>query len=89
MPWDGTELWRAEVAPDGSLGEPQKLAGGPAESIFQPQWSPQGELYLVSDRSGWWNLYRWDPQGPLPPLPYGSRVWRTPVGVWLEHLRLL
>lgn len=69
MPWDGTELWQAEVAPDGSLGEPQKLAGGPAESIFQPQWSPQGDLYFVSDRSGWWNLYRWDPQGPLPLCP--------------------
>jgi dipeptidyl aminopeptidase/acylaminoacyl peptidase len=79
MPWDGTELWRAEVAPDGSLGEPQKLAGGPAESIFQPQWSPQGELYLVSDRSGWWNLYRWDPQGPLPLCPmeaeFGEPQW--------------
>ena len=69
MPWDGTELWRSEVNPDGSLGEPQKLAGGPAESIFQPQWSPQGDLYFVSDRSGWWNLYRWDPQGPLPLCP--------------------
>ncbi len=79
MPWDGTELWRAELAPDGSLGEPQKLVGGPAESIFQPQWSPQGELYFVSDRSGWWNLYRWDPSGPIPLCPmeaeFGEPQW--------------
>ncbi len=79
MPWDGTELWRSEVNPDGSLGEPQKLAGGPAESIFQPQWSPQGDLYFVSDRSGWWNLYRWDPQGPIPLCPmeaeFGEPQW--------------
>lgn len=79
MPWDGTELWRSEVNPDGSLGEPQKLAGGPAESIFQPQWSPQGDLYFVSDCSGWWNLYRWDPQGPIPLCPmeaeFGEPQW--------------
>ncbi|MEN9236679.1 MAG: S9 family peptidase [Thermostichus sp. DG_1_6_bins_120] len=69
MPWDGTELWWAELAPDGTLGEPRKIAGGPHESIFQPQWSPQGQLYWVSDRSGWWNLYRWDPQGAEPVQP--------------------
>ncbi|CAN5513195.1 S9 family peptidase [soil metagenome] len=58
MPWDGTELWLAPVAGDGSLGPAQRVAGGKAESIFQPSWSPQGELHFVSDRSGWWNLYR-------------------------------
>jgi dipeptidyl aminopeptidase/acylaminoacyl peptidase len=59
MPWDGTELWVAEIAQDGSLTNAQKIAGGPAESIFQPEWSPDSALYFVSDRTGWWNLYRW------------------------------
>jgi dipeptidyl aminopeptidase/acylaminoacyl peptidase len=58
MPWDGTELWVAEIAADGTIGTPSRVAGGPAESLFQPAWSPAGELYVVSDRSGWWNLYR-------------------------------
>jgi dipeptidyl aminopeptidase/acylaminoacyl peptidase len=58
MPWQGTELWLASVLPDGSLGTPQLVAGGPAESICQPEWSPDGVLHFVSDRSGWWNLYR-------------------------------
>jgi dipeptidyl aminopeptidase/acylaminoacyl peptidase len=58
MPWDGTELWVAPVNPDGSLGEPRKVAGGRAESIFQPEWSPDGRLYYTSDRTGFWNLYR-------------------------------
>ncbi|MEO8060746.1 MAG: S9 family peptidase [Burkholderiales bacterium] len=58
MPWNGTELWLADVLADGALGAPRKVAGGSAESIFQPAWSPQGELHFVSDRSGWWNLYR-------------------------------
>lgn len=58
MPWDGCELWLAPVLADGSLGAATLVAGGVEESIFQPQWSPDGVLYFVSDRSGWWNLYR-------------------------------
>ena len=58
MPWNGTELWLADVLADGSLGTPLKVAGSRTESIFQPSWSPHGELHFVSDRSGWWNLYR-------------------------------
>jgi dipeptidyl aminopeptidase/acylaminoacyl peptidase len=58
MPWDGCELWTAHTREDGSISEARQVAGGPAESIFQPAWSPDGLLYFVSDRSGWWNLYR-------------------------------
>jgi dipeptidyl aminopeptidase/acylaminoacyl peptidase len=58
LPWDGTELWMAEIATNGDLRPPRLVAGGPMESIFDPKWSPDGRLYFVSDRSGWWNLYR-------------------------------
>ncbi|MBW4576514.1 MAG: S9 family peptidase [Aphanothece sp. CMT-3BRIN-NPC111] len=70
MPWDGTELWVAQLQADGSLAEPQRVAGGGDESIFQPEWSPDGVLYFVSDRSGWWNFYRWQPSvtGDIEPL---------------------
>lgn len=61
MPWDGTQLWVASIQADGLLGEPQLVAGGVEESVFQPEWSPDGVLYFVSDRTGWWNLYRWHP----------------------------
>jgi dipeptidyl aminopeptidase/acylaminoacyl peptidase len=59
MPWDGTDLWVAQIQPDGSLSNPQHIAGGTDESIFQPEWSPDGVLYFISDRTGWWNFYRW------------------------------
>ncbi|MGH9936612.1 MAG: prolyl oligopeptidase family serine peptidase [Blastocatellia bacterium] len=58
MPWDGAELWVADILEDGMLTDPVRVAGGGDESIFQPEWSPAGELHFVSDRTGWWNLYR-------------------------------
>jgi dipeptidyl aminopeptidase/acylaminoacyl peptidase len=67
MPWDGTELWVGELQPDGSLGQSEQVAGSIDESIFQPEWSPDGVLHFVSDRTGWWNLYRWR-AGHIEPL---------------------
>ncbi len=58
MPWDGCELWVGEVAADGTLSATRWVAGGAHESIFQPEWSPDGVLYFASDRNGWWNLQR-------------------------------
>lgn len=70
MPWDGTELWvsevRAGVLPH--LVEPMYLAGGPDESLVQPEWSADGRLHVVSDRTDWWNLYRVDGPGLLHQL---------------------
>lgn len=59
MPWDGTELWVAELGSDGVPRDGTLIAGGKDESVFQPEWSPDGTLYFVSDRSGWWNIHRW------------------------------
>jgi len=67
MPWDGATLWVARVLPDGSLADARCVAGGSDESIFQPEWSPDGVLHFVSDRSGWWNLYRLR-DGQIEPL---------------------
>jgi dipeptidyl aminopeptidase/acylaminoacyl peptidase len=76
MPWDGTELRVAPIERSGVLGEPRLVAGGPGESIWQPDWSPAGDLHYVSDRTGWWNLYR-EAEQPLAPeaAEYGYPQW--------------
>ena len=60
LPWDGTELWIGEIDDAGEVYNVRCIAGGPSESIFQPQWSEDGQLYFISDRTGWWNLYAWN-----------------------------
>ncbi len=68
MPWDESELWVAEVSANGALINAKCVAGGNKESIFQPEWSPDGKLYFVSDRTGWWNLYRVTGNEEIEPL---------------------
>ena len=82
MPWDSTELWVADltsVGADDRLGadtdtdtlaavNPHRIAGRPEESLVQPEWAGSGELFVVSDRSDWWNVYRVDGVDDLVPV---------------------
>ena len=83
MPWDGTELWIADLVPDGAGGlatsGAELLAGGRDESLVQPEWGPEGTLYVVSDRSDWWNVYQVLGAGPAqlhPVCPVAAEVGR-------------
>jgi dipeptidyl aminopeptidase/acylaminoacyl peptidase len=79
MPWDGSELWVGELAADGRVASSHLIAGGESESVLHPEWSPSGELYFVSDRSDWWNIYRARDGGAdaVCPLPaeFGAPQW--------------
>jgi len=80
MPWDGTELWVGELARDGTVAGARRVAGGPAESVLQPEWGPDGTLYFLSDPTGWWNPYRWH-DGRVEPVlkmasEFGGPAWR-------------
>jgi dipeptidyl aminopeptidase/acylaminoacyl peptidase len=57
MPWDETVLMVRDLA----SGDDIVVAGGPGESVIEPRWHPDGSLWFVSDRTDWWNLYRWSP----------------------------
>ena len=59
MPWEGCELWLSDLDEQGHAISNTKIAGGQEESIVQPEWSPGGELFFISDRSGWWNIFTW------------------------------
>jgi len=80
MPWDHTELWVAPVLDTGRLGPARRVAGADGESVVQPVWSPGGELLFISDRSGWWNLYRPTTGKPKPVVQveaeFAGPMWR-------------
>lgn len=74
LPWDGSDLWVADLLGAGldvRLGPARHVAGGPEESVTQPEWGPDGALHFISDRSGWWNLHcdRGQWVEPLLPMP--------------------
>lgn len=58
MPWQASQLWLRRMEGAAAFGPRRKLAGDGRTSITQPRWSPGGALYWISDRTGWWNLYR-------------------------------
>jgi dipeptidyl aminopeptidase/acylaminoacyl peptidase len=90
MPWDGTELWAADVNDDGAIERAACVAGGASESIYQPGWSPSGELYFASDRDGWWKLYRVDETAAIRPVirdappdaEFGRPQWIFGTATW-------
>jgi dipeptidyl aminopeptidase/acylaminoacyl peptidase len=93
MPWDGTELWVADLCAAGTaagggpmLKEARRVAGGPEESVCQPAWSPGGSLLFISDRNGWWNLYRTNPgratTGQARPEPLASMAAEFAIPQW-------
>jgi dipeptidyl aminopeptidase/acylaminoacyl peptidase len=82
MPWDSTRLRIAPVRSDGYLDPSDLAAGGLDESIVQPEWSPDGVLHLVSDRSGWWNLYRLVDGPRLEPLAPMDAEFAKPAWVF-------
>jgi pimeloyl-ACP methyl ester carboxylesterase len=68
-PWNHCELWVAADSQEAGLDSAVRIAGGPEESAIEPKWGPDGHLYFLSDRTGWWNLYRWDGTDISPVAP--------------------
>ncbi len=97
MPWDATELWVGDLALDGTVQHARRVAGGDGESISQPRWSPDGSLHWISDRTGWWNLYRegealapMDAELALPDWVFGQSSYTFLSGgriacAWQQH----
>ena len=81
------EAWVGDIQADGTVAKARRVAGGPDESVFQPSWSPDGDLYFISDRgSGWWNLYR-ERDGAIEPLApmdaeFGQAQWNFAMSTY-------
>jgi acetyl esterase/lipase len=92
MPWDGTRVMTAHVAADGTFTGVREAAGGPEESVVQVEWAADGSLLAATDRTGWWNLHRIDPDGAAEGVnlcpreeEFGGGMWRIGL-VWFAPL---
>ncbi len=79
MPWDNTLLWLADIDSTGKPANHRPIAGGNDTSIFQPQWSPGGDLYYVSDQNNWWNIYRYNRSGNATRVCAREAEFATPL----------
>ncbi|MDM0115948.1 prolyl oligopeptidase family serine peptidase [Variovorax sp. J22R133] len=89
MPWVSTQLWVGDFDGSGIANE-RLVAGGKEESVFQPQWSPDGLLYFASDRSGWWNIHRRDSGGAVVNVcPMAAEFGRAQWGLGMSACAFL
>ena len=86
MPWNGSVLEVVDWSRAGSRGEPRPVAGGSTESLFQPRFAADGSLFVVGDRSGWWNLARVTAAGLEPvhamAAEFGRAQWVLGLSSW-------
>ena len=87
MPWNGTLLECLAWGEDGPAGEARAVAGGPAESLFQPRFAADSTLVVATDASGWWNLARLGDAGLVPihrePFEVGRPQWQFGMSAWV------
>lgn len=67
MPWEGTRLWIGTFNKAGGLNKRSHIAGGEAAAAAEPRWGPPdgtggADVYFCNDKSGFWNIYRYDPR---------------------------
>ncbi|MBS3792641.1 S9 family peptidase [Candidatus Bipolaricaulota bacterium] len=67
MPWDETQLHLGKLNSEGEIENSRIIRGSDGLSVVQPRWGPDGKLYFISDRTGWWNIYCWD-KGEVEPV---------------------
>jgi len=78
MPWDQCELWVVHFESFSQPGIREHIAGGNGVSATAPRWAPDGSLCYADDRTGFWNLYRYD-QGQSAPLCAMEADFATPA----------
>lgn len=86
MPWDGTELRIGDLV-EGRVASWRAVLGGPRESVLQPAWLPDGGLAAITDRTGWWNLVRVDPDAEDEPVPIAPEPRETGGPLWVLGTR--
>jgi dipeptidyl aminopeptidase/acylaminoacyl peptidase len=69
MPWDGTEL-RVAMVTKGQVGQGRLIKGNLRESVLAPAWRDDTSLYVVTDWTGWWNIYQLGLTGEPPQALY-------------------
>lgn len=87
MPWQATQLVVADLDKNGQITSSTCLIEETEIAVFQPDWSPDGELVFVADFDEFWNLYRWNEESGIEALTQlqaecGLAFWNYGMSTW-------
>lgn len=83
MPWDRTRIRVVDLRAPHRVRD---VAGG-STAALQPEWTPDGQLVVIDEPTGRWNLYRVDPDADANPAPISPADADTGGGLWVLGTR--
>ncbi|MFM7873980.1 MAG: TolB family protein, partial [Actinomycetota bacterium] len=78
MPWDGTELFLAEII-DGEIKNKRVIAGNKSNPVLSPEWLDNETIIYIDEESGWWNPWSVDVHGKRKQIINERSEWGFPA----------
>ena len=78
MPWDGTELYLAEIK-NGELKNKKVIAGSSTNPVLSPEWLNNETIIYIDEESGWWNPWSVDLKGNRNQIISEDSEWGFPA----------
>lgn len=78
MPWDGTELFVAEIS-NGEVKNKRVIAGNRKNPVLSPEWFDEKTIIYIDEESGWWNPWKVDLNGQRTQIVSEESEWGFPA----------
>ncbi len=78
MPWDGTELFVAEIS-NSEVKNKRVIAGNRKNPVLSPEWLDEKTIIYIDEESGWWNPWKVDLNGQRTQIVSEESEWGFPA----------
>jgi dipeptidyl aminopeptidase/acylaminoacyl peptidase len=78
MPWDGTELFIADIN-EGNVLNKRVIAGSRKNPVLSPEWLNNETIVYIDEESGWWNPWKVDLHGKRTQIVSERSEWGFPA----------
>ena len=78
MPWDGTELFVAEIS-NSEVKNKRVIAGNRKNPVLSPEWLDEKTIIYIDEESGWWNPWKVELNGQRTQIVSEESEWGFPA----------